>query len=246
MPGKGVVAFDGQLWEKHASPSEPATIRFYEERAVDWAQDLVFAMQGLATLSSTANSPCFQAIDLRRIGAFGHSHGGRAAATACMLDSRIKACLNEDGRLDEIQLQRPYWPLPGRQFSGVFAMFDWFDPGLDDEDYAGMHTSPTDYARARLKPSGANFETYRSPSGGSYHATMLRAGMSHTAFTDLPWLTSTSQADRTRYAMYLDVIRLTGLDFFERTLRGNPSHIFVCNSVDGQVLVQCYEPMQKN
>ena len=246
LPGKGVVAFDGQLWGRYASPSEPETIRFYEERAVDWAQDLVFAMQRLATLSATKDSPFFQVIDLRRIGAFGHSHGGRSAATACMLDSRIKACLNEDGRLDETQLQRPYWPLPGRQFSGVFTMFDWFDPGLDAEDYAGMHTTPMDYARARLKPSGATLETYRSPGEGSYHVTMLRRGMSHTAFTDLRWLTATSQADRTRYVKYLDVIRLTVLDFFDTTLRGNPSHIFVCDSVDGQALVQCYRPIQKN
>lgn len=246
LPGEGLVAFDGQVWARYASPSEPETIRFYEERAVIWAQDLVFAMQRLATLSSTKDSPFFQAIDLRRIGAFGHSHGGRSAATACMLDSRIKACLNEDGRLDETELQRPYWPLPGRLFSGVFTMFDWFDPGFNDEDYAGMHTSPVDYARARLKPSGAALEAYRSPSGGSYHVTVLRPGMSHTAFTDLPWLTATSQAHRTRYAEYLDVIRSTVRDFFDVTLRGSPRHIFACDSVDSQVLVQCFRPMQKD
>ena len=78
-----------------------------------------------------------------------------------MLDSRIKACLNEDGRLDETQLQRPYWPLPGHQINGAFAMLDWFDPGLDEEDFIGMGTTLTDYAMARLKATGAALEAYR-------------------------------------------------------------------------------------
>lgn len=245
LPGKGAVIFDGQLWERYAPTSEPETIRFYEKRDVLWAQDLLVAMRFLATLSSTKDSPFFRAIDLRRIGAFGHSQGGRSAATACLLDSRIKSCLNEDGRLDELRLQRPYWPLPNRRFRGVFIMFDWFDPGLDAADYTGMHTTAIDYARARLEPSGAALDAYRSPSGGSYHVTMLRHGMSHTAFTDLPWMTATSQDKRSRYAEYLDLIRRTVLNLFDSTLKGNPGHLSGCDSGNVQVLVQCYEPLQK-
>ena len=36
-------------------------------------------------------------LDLDHVGAFGHSFGGIAAAHACQIDRRIKACLNEDG-----------------------------------------------------------------------------------------------------------------------------------------------------
>ena len=47
--------------------------------------------------------------------------------------------------------------------------------------------------------------------GGSFHYTMLQAGMSHTAFTDLPWLTTPhSEANRARYGEYLDVVLAWG------------------------------------
>jgi hypothetical protein len=36
-------------------------------------------------------------LDFSRVGAFGHSFGGMAAAHACQIDRRIKACLNQDG-----------------------------------------------------------------------------------------------------------------------------------------------------
>ena len=69
-------------------------------------------------------------------------------------------------------------------------MLDWFDPGLDEGDFAAMRITLMDFAKANLKPTGAAFETYRGATGGSFHYTMLQAGMSHTAFTDLPWLTT--------------------------------------------------------
>ena len=124
-------------------------------------------------------------------------------------------------------------------------MFDWFDPGLATADYTGMHTTPIDYARARLEPSDAALDAYRSPSGGSYHVTLLRRGMSHTAFTDLPWMTTPSQDKRSRYAEYLDLIRLTALNFFDGTLKRNSGHLSGCDSGNVQVLVQCYEPLQE-
>jgi hypothetical protein len=162
-----------------------------------------------------------------------------------MLDSRIKACLNEDGRLDEPQLQRPYWPLSRHEIRGVFAMLDWFDSGLDEEDMAVMHTTPTDYARARLKTTDTALEAYRGAKSGSYHYTMLRRGMSHTAFTDLRWLTASSEANRARYSEYLDVIRRTVRAFFDHTLKDEPGRLADCDSANEGLLIQCYTPIGK-
>ena len=36
-------------------------------------------------------------LDFARVGTFGHSAGGQAAAHACQIDARIRACLNQDG-----------------------------------------------------------------------------------------------------------------------------------------------------
>ena len=53
----------------------------FESRAALWAQDILAAKQEV--LSSSMK----EIIDGHKIGAFGHSLGGRAAAGACMLDS---------------------------------------------------------------------------------------------------------------------------------------------------------------
>ena len=120
-------------------------------------------------------------------------------------------------------------------------MFDWFDPGSDEEDLTGMCTTMEAYAIGRLTPISAALDSYRA-TGGSYHYTILRAGMKHTAFTDLPWLSATSEATRARYREYLDVIRRTVRTFFDHTLQREPAHLHDNHSMDGAVLIQYYEP----
>jgi len=207
----------------------------FEPRAVLWAQDLLAAKQMLV------RSPLGERIDANRIGAFGHSHGGRSAAAACLLDSAIRACLNQDGRLDDVRLLRPYWPIPGRPFAGTFALLDWFDPGLDDEDFRSMNTTRESYALSRLAPSGAALEAYRAPRGGSYRITLLSPGMQHTAFTDTPWSRAASDSERARYAGYLRQIRAATLAFFDRAFERKAPSIGCGRSEDG-VLTQCFAP----
>ena len=207
----------------------------FEPRAALWAQDLLAAKQMLL------RSPLRGRIDANRIGAFGHSHGGRSAAAACLLDSAIRACLNQDGRLDDIRLLRPYWPIPGRQFAGTFALLDWFDPGLDDGEFRSMKTTRERYALGRLPPSAAALEAYRAPHGGSYRITLLSSGMQHTAFTDTPWSQATSDSERARYAGYLRQIRAATLAFFNRAFQKNAPSTS-CGGTEDGVLTQCFAP----
>jgi hypothetical protein len=247
LPGANVALFDGALWGHYpASSSSAATVRFYEARAKLWAGDLLFMLDRLAALSRDKGSPFYDVLDFRRVGTFGHSQGGRAGATACLLDSRIRACLNEDGRFDEEHLQRPYWPLPGRRIHGVFAMLDWFDPGLDELDFVGMQTTLTSYAKLRLQATGSALDSYRQPDGGSYHLTLLQRGMLHTGFTDLPWLEASSESNRTRFAEYASTIRQTVRTFFDQVLQGEPSGLLTCDADHGELLVQCYKPSRGN
>ena len=239
LPVGKVIAFDGEPWGRYRSPSGPEALRFYQARANVWAEDLKFVLEQLTTATDDA-SPLHAVIDLERVGAFGHSHGGRSAATACILDSRIRACLNEDGSLDDRKLKRPYWPLADRRMTGVFGMFDRFDPGFDEEDFAGMGTTLIDYAQSRLTADGAALDDYRSPTGGSYRFTLLSRGMRHTAFSDLPWLTTEFDVSRARYGQYLGTIRLTVRRFFDRALRGEEPRLEICGSLEDEVLVQCY------
>ena len=206
----------------------------FELRASLWAQDILSAKETLFS------SPLREMIDVNKIGAFGHSLGGRAAAAACVLDSTILACLNEDGGNDDVQLQRPYWPIAGWNFTGAFAMLDWFDPGLDDEDLRSMNKSREQYAATRLEPSPAALAAYRTVQRGAYHITILTPGMRHTAFTDDPWSSASSDVEHARYAGYLNQIRAITLRLFELALqRGRSS---VCGGTFKDTYTQCFAP----
>ena len=205
----------------------------FEARAVLWAQDIVSAKQEVLGSSSR------EIIDSSKIGAFGHSLGGRAAAGSCLLDSSIRACLNEDGSNDDVQLKRPYWPVEKRSFTGVFAMLDWFDPGLDDEDLRVMGRSREQYAASRLEPSPEALNVYRAPIGGSVRITILTPGMRHTAFTDDLWSAATSDTQRMRYANYLRHISTITLNFFHTALNTDNS---LCGAAEKDTYTQCFSP----
>ena len=62
------------------------------------AADIRFALDQLERMDDGADLLGAR-LDLRRIGAFGHSFGGAAATVACSADARIAACANLDGGL---------------------------------------------------------------------------------------------------------------------------------------------------
>ena len=234
LPGGNVVPFDGSFWAEFPPGPVPAGLSVDEAHHKLSAEDLVFALNQMVGLSRDSTSAFHDALDLDRIGAFGHSSGGRAATVACILDSRIRACLNQDGGL-----HRAGWPA-GRSFHTAFALLDWFDPAFNAQDYANMRTTPLDYARQVLRPTEAAMETWRQPERGSYRMAILKKGMVHTAFTDMRWLTATSDVNRARFLDYLTLIRQVTRGFFDLTLDGRPSPLLSCTSDNADLLVQCY------
>jgi predicted esterase len=240
LPDGKIVPYDSDLWSRYTETSSAETVQFYERRAQLWAEDLRFALDRLTQLTQERNSRFYGAIDVQRLGAFGHSHGGRAAAAACLLEKRITACLNEDGRLDEDQLQRPYWSMKGHRINGAFAMLDWFDPGLEQADLSGMHTSLAQYAIKRLEATGARLSSYREVEGRSYHLSILKPGMRHSEFTDLPWLTANSAESRSRHIQNLQLVRKTLIAFFDSALKQQSTFLKNCNTTYDDLLIQCY------
>jgi len=84
-----------------------------------WAADVRFAVDRLAQMNSDTNSRFHGHLDLSRVGVFGQSFGGAAAAEACSMDSRCKAAVDIDGNLfgDVLNkgLKRPF----------LFVLSDW-------------------------------------------------------------------------------------------------------------------------
>jgi dienelactone hydrolase len=74
-----------------------------QERCVNrilaaWTADIAFVLDRLERLNSSASSGRFTGrLDMARVGVFGHSLGGAAAAQFCHDDSRCKAGIDVDG-----------------------------------------------------------------------------------------------------------------------------------------------------
>lgn len=230
-----VLPFDSALWSQHP-PSEDEE-QFYAQRATVLAADVSFVISQLLRLTRQSSSMWHNRIDPLRIGVFGHSQGGRGAGAACLLDPRIRACLNEDGSFDE--KHRPYTPIQGLRIEGSFAMLDWFDPGFGASDFAAMHSSLAEYSKARLRPGEAALSAYRDVKGGSFRLTLLIQGMSHLSCSDKPYLRASTETAREEALARLTTVTKTVRAFFDeefgRTARG-----WHCNEINSGVLVQCF------
>lgn len=84
-----------------------------------WAADIRFAIDKLAQMNSDSKSKFYGHLDLSRLGLFGQSFGGAAAAEACLADSRCKATVDIDGNLFgdvlEAHIKQPL----------LFVLSDW-------------------------------------------------------------------------------------------------------------------------
>jgi len=67
-----------------------------EQKVVQWARDMIFALDRLTALDR-GDGLFSRRLDLARVGAFGHSFGGQAAGTVHLLDPRFRGGINLDG-----------------------------------------------------------------------------------------------------------------------------------------------------
>lgn len=101
-----IVAFpDGQVVRadripsiddfSHATQAHQMTVA---NRELDTqTKDDIFVLNTFSAMNTDARSPWYHALDMQRVGAFGHSFGGATAVEACFRDPRIRAALNMDG-----------------------------------------------------------------------------------------------------------------------------------------------------
>ncbi|RKG98964.1 hypothetical protein D7V97_32260 [Corallococcus sp. CA053C] len=110
--GGGPLVFpDGRVVDElvQLTPLDPALNTRVQAQ---WAADARFVLDRLTALDSSDPAGRFTGrLDLGRIGAFGHSFGGSAAAELCRTDARVHAGLNLDGTFHgnlEVQVQVPF------------------------------------------------------------------------------------------------------------------------------------------
>jgi len=187
---------------------------------LEWhARDIRFVLDELErTNGAGAALPFAGHLDLKRVGAFGHSFGGVAAAKACQTDRRFTSCLNQDG----LAGKRPF-DVDGGEW-GANQRFMLIVR-------AGPKGPPPDEELARMKISRERAAEFLAQLDGDRHAAMqrIRAGYevvldsaktTHEDFTDLPLLAAQTDDDAMAKAHVVTVIRQLTLAFFDWSLRG--------------------------
>jgi predicted dienelactone hydrolase len=190
-------------------------------------------------------------LDLTRIGAFGHSLGGVAAASACRTDRRIRACANEDADDD------------GRPFDGgieahlIKQPFLFFATG--HSIYVSPKTPPpTPTALEHMKLTRAQYDSIvqlyqrnqdkalAAMPGGAIRVMAESDAFTHRTFIDLKLLQASSDTAAATQRHYLDLIRVYVLAFFDQTLLGRTDTVLSrAQPLDSIMTVQWFGSLRR-
>jgi dienelactone hydrolase len=178
-----------------------------DKLANQWAGDLSYALDFMTEQNNDSNSRFFHALDIPRVGIYGHSTGGGTAIQFCGTDARCKAVLGQDPFLRPVSddiLQ-----------SGVTqpAFFMFSQRWHDDTDSLNNR---------QFKPF---FKNSKQALGAVYIE-----GTAHYDFSDLPLLSPLAPQlglkgpiNGKRVTTIVDDYLLS---FFDMTLKGRPSPLF--------------------
>jgi len=243
LPDGKQIIYSDKRW-----PTTPSVEGEASLNQLEWhANDIRFVLDELtrANRASSSALPFAGRLDLSHVGAFGHSFGGIAAAHACQLDRRFKACLNEDG----VVAKRPLF-LDDRGWAMDQAfMLILHDPPtrpLTDEQIAQMRM-PRQRVEALVRRLDADqAAALRNAGKGSYRVRLRSEKVAHMDFSDLPLLGAHDRSDAEKRAAILTTVRSYVLAFFDQYLRGVNSELLDETAppnefVDG---IQSFEPAQ--
>jgi hypothetical protein len=127
-------------------------------------------------------------LDLSRIGVFGHSQGGKAAIRACQIDTRVRACLNQDGEMFGIPFGStdPIPSLiPGKPIHAPVAVLYVAEPGIPDAQLAAVRVTRQQYEDWRAAKNRALRNFLQRESRNSLLVTITAPGYVHASFMDI-------------------------------------------------------------
>ena len=241
FPDGTKIAYSDKRWPRTPSLEGEANLN-----QLEWhAKDIGFVLDELtrANLASSTTLPVAGHLDLTHVGAFGHSFGGIAAAHACQLDQRFKACLNEDG----VVAKRPlFLDVRGWAMNQPFMLILHDPPSrpLTDEQVAEMKM-PRQRIEAIVKKVDADQEAaLRNTGKGSYRVRLRSEKVTHMDFSDLPLLGAPDRTDAEKRAAILATVRSYVLAFFDQYLRGVNSPLLNETAAKNEFVdsVQRFEP----
>jgi predicted dienelactone hydrolase len=232
---------DGRIIKNESQRNRQKGAR--EEEAVIQAQDLIFVLSQLEQFNKNYSDKRFAGrFDLRRVGVFGHSRGGFAAAHACLLDSRFRACLNLDGydltpAVMEKGIRQPYMHIE--------EIAPWL-PFPTDEELAKAKQTREQAVKEAQAAEQERETTFGKMSSGVY--LVVVKGAKHMSFSDAPLIAPKRYSD-----IAIDATRATSitnayvLAFSERYLQGRGQSLLKHNfPTFPEVTLEVYRPAKKS
>jgi hypothetical protein len=203
--------------------------RFAESAAINQvryahaAADVRFVLDQMIrhARESALHAPFVGRLDLDRIGALGHSMGGLAAAIACRSDTRIKACMNQDGTNDGLPADRDS---AGRTLSQPFMYFGRVEapsrPRADSVLARIEMTRQEDDSIRRSRPREQD-SLLADVTGGAWRLRLKMPRSEHMSFSDELLIEAAGDtAERADALQVLGIVHRYTRAFFDKTLRG--------------------------
>jgi hypothetical protein len=173
-PDGRIARYTEEKYPKQAPRIFRRSSRVFYKRRVDWrAADAAFALHQLEKLDTGAQASPFKGrLDLARVGAFGHSIGGVAAAQTCQNDRRFKACANLDGKANS----RPLFPgADGKGPEQPFLTFEKSLPEPTEKQLTEWKTTREQVERSRAQMRDREAELLKTVKSGCYRITLRGA-----------------------------------------------------------------------
>ena len=189
------------------------------------ADDIRFVIDQLTRYAydPALGAPFFRRANLNAIGALGHSAGGEAAARACQLDARIRACLNQDGVMHNLPFARD---TAGRTMKQPFMYIsrEYKRPPLSDSQLSVMEMTRAQADSVFHAIATGQDELLADMPAGAYRVTLTVPGMTHMSFSDEPLIEASGDSVKTANALLaLRIVGTYSRAFFDHTLFGKPA-----------------------
>jgi len=202
-----------QAYVRQVIAVEVGDIRFVIDQMSRYARD------------ARLNAPFLRQLNLKRIGAIGHSAGGQAAAFACQVDGRLKACLNQDG----VMHNRPFTrDAAGRTMNQPFMYIGraHSPPQLSDDQLASMEMTRVEADSLFRALAAGQDDLLSDMPAGAYRITLRTPGITHMSFSDEPLIEAAGDSAKTANALLtLRLIETYSRAFFDRTLLGRTTTV---------------------
>ncbi len=208
--------------EPPSGASDDEIIRHQNDRRLVYAADIRFVIDQFGRNGGVmSRAPFAGHVDLQRVGALGHSAGGRAAALACQTDARITACLNEDGVARNLPFDRQS---DGNTMRQPFLYFGRHrKPPPNDEQLKEMKMTRPEFNEL-IRSVDKNQDDILAALPTGYRVTLSTCQAQHFSFTDFPFLEAGHDPTKQACAdLTLKIIRAYTLAFFDKFLKGKTS-----------------------